>query len=109
MIGLFIRILFLLLCAALVASTWWEHMSTTVSFWGHDTFYTQVHPWLRQIRQGSLFGVLAFCVLIVRRDPAFTRIGLLAVIASLALLLIPPREVHQTVTKIEAMKIDPNR
>ncbi len=109
MIGWLIRVVFLLLCAALLVSTWWLHLSTTVSFSGHDTFYTQVHPWLRQIRQGSLFGVLAFCILIARRDSAFTRIGLLAVIASLALELIPPREVHQAVTKIESMKIESDR
>jgi len=109
MIGWLIRIVFLLLCAALLVSTWWLHLSTTVSFYGHDTFYTQVHPWLRQIEQGSLFSVLALSFLIARRDPTFTRIGLLAVIASLALAIVPPREVHQAVTKIESMKIQPNR
>jgi predicted MFS family arabinose efflux permease len=109
MIGWLFRLVFLLLCAALLVSTWWQHLSTTVSFAGHDTFYTQVHPWLRQIREWSMFGVLAFCILIARRDPTFTRIGLLAVIAALALELIPPREVHQAVTKIESMRIEPNR
>ena len=108
MIGWLIRVVFLLLCAALLVSTWWLHLSTTVSFARHDTFYTQVHPWLRQIQQGSLFGVLVWCVLIARRDPAFTRIGLLAVIVALALQIIPPREVEHTVTKIEAIKIEPN-
>ena len=109
MIGWLIRVVFLLLCAALLVSTWWLHLSTTVSFYGHDTFYTQVHPWLRQIQQWSIFGVLGGCVLLARRDATFTRIGLLAVIAALALQLIPPREVRQTVTKIEAMKIEPTR
>jgi hypothetical protein len=109
MLGWLFRLVFLLLCAALIASTWWLHLATTVSFSEHGTFYTQVHPWLRQIREWSMFGVLAFCLLIARRDPAFTRIGLLAVIAALALELIPPREVQQTVTKIEGMKFVPNR
>jgi hypothetical protein len=104
-----IRVVFLLLCAALLVSTWWLHLSTTVSIARHGAIYTQVHPWLGQIHQWSMFGVLAFCVLLARRDPTFTRIGLLAVIAALALELIPPREVNQTVRKIEALKIDPNR
>jgi hypothetical protein len=106
MIGLFVRVLLVLLCAALVTSSWWEHMSVTASFSNHHTFYTQVHPWLRQIRLWSLFGVLGLCLLIARRDPLFTRIGLLAVMASLALMLVPPREVHQTVRKLESIKID---
>lgn len=109
MIGWLLRVVFLLLCAALLVSTWWQHLSTTVSIASHDAIYTQVHPWLGQIRQWSLFGVLVFCFLLARRDPTFTRIGLLAVIAALALVLVPPREMHETVTKIEAMKIEPNR
>jgi len=104
-----IRLLFLALCAVLILSTWWTYTSVTVSFLEHDTFYTQVHPWLRPVRQWSLFGVLIFCVLVARRDPLFTRIGLLTVVASLTIMLVPPREIHQTVTKLEGIKFDAHR
>jgi len=108
MLGILFRLVFAALCATLIVSTWEQTRSTTVVAYLHDTYY-QVRPHLREIRLGSTFGVLIFCLLLAKRDPLFTRLGVLSVLVSLTIMLIPPREVHQTVTKIEGIKFDPNR
>jgi hypothetical protein len=105
MIGLFFRLLFAALCVVLVASTWAQYWSGTVTYSLHDTFY-RFHPWLRETRLVAMFAVLGVCLLIARRDPLFTRIGVLAVAASLAIALTPPRDAHEAVRKIDGIRLE---
>jgi hypothetical protein len=108
MIRLFFRLIFVALCVTLVASTWAQASSSTGLFSIHDTF-DRYRPWLREIRLGSMFAVLILCLVTAGRDPLFTRIGVLSVIVSLAVMLTPPREIHQAVQKIDGIRLEPQK
>ena len=86
------RIFFLGLVAALVASACalYSGGMTEISL-GHDTFYHLKWPWLHNVREVSLFAVLVWCLLFLRREPTLARIGLVAVLLAFAFMTLPPR------------------
>ncbi len=90
----FNRLLLVLLSVALLTATCSIYSGTTRSSFGHDTFYTFKWPWLLTMRHASLFGVLIWCVLFVKREPLFVRVGLMAVILALVIIIIVPLRSH---------------
>jgi hypothetical protein len=83
------RLLLVLLSLALLAAVYLMRSNTTQIDIGHDSFYTIKWPWLHEVREGSIFGVLGWCLLFLRRDPTFARVGLAAVIAAFVIMNWP--------------------
>ena len=79
------RLLLLILSVALLAAVYLMHTHTTQIKIGHDSFYSIKWDWLDDVREGSLFGLLGWCLLFLRREPTFARIGLAAVIIAIAM------------------------
>ncbi len=84
------RLLLLALATALVLSALVSYSNITEIPVLHDTYYHIKYPWLLEVRHVSLFGVLVWCVLFVRSEPFFVRIGLMAVILAFTFILLPP-------------------
>jgi hypothetical protein len=87
------RIVLIVLGSMLLASV----LAMQVDY-GHETLYRIHYPWLREVREVSIFGVLIWCTLSVRRDPALVRLGLVALILAFAVMNLPLNEVHSAVT-----------
>jgi hypothetical protein len=85
------RLLLVVLSVALLAAVWAMHSGMTQVHFTHETYYAIKWPWLRDVREVCLFCVLGWCVLFVRREPAFVRLGLVAIILAFAIMNIPPR------------------
>jgi hypothetical protein len=96
------RLLLLAFGTALVVSTWSQSGFGTPWSSLHDLLH-RYGAWLRDVRDCSMFAVLILCLLVVRRDPLFTRIGIACVLAALTITVIPPRVVHQAVRKIDGI------
>jgi len=88
------RLLLLALSGALLAAVYLIHANTTQISIGHDSFYSIKWPWLHEVREGSIFGVLGWCLLFLRRDPTFARVGLAAVILAFVIMNWPAHGVH---------------
>jgi hypothetical protein len=85
------RLFLLALSLTLLASVYAMHSGMTQVNFSHETYYAIKWPWLRDVREIGIFGVLGWCVLFVRREPAFVRMGLMAVILSFGIMNLPPR------------------
>ena len=85
------RLLLLVLSVALVATVWIMHLNMTRIEIGHETFYHIRWPWLQNVRDWSLFGALAWCLIFAQSETTFVRIGLVAVIVALVVMLVPLR------------------
>jgi hypothetical protein len=85
------RLLLLGLAVTLVASVVAIHANITEVPYGHDTYYTMRYPWLHNARQISLFGVIIWCLLFLRSEPVFARIGLVALLLSFTVMALPPK------------------
>jgi hypothetical protein len=79
------RIVLIVLGSMLLASV----LAMQVDY-GHETLYRIHYPWLREVREVSIFSV--------RRDPALVRLGLVALILAFAVMNLPLNEVHSAVT-----------
>ena len=85
------RLLLLILCLGVLASavgTWNE--SAPFSH-GHDSWYILKYPWLRVVREWSLWGDLGWCIIFARREPALVRLGLVCALVTLIIMELPPR------------------
>ena len=78
-----------ILCVALLVATLGMHLGITESVHGHDTFYVQKWAWLREIRQGALFGVLIWCLIFVKSEPMWVRAGIITTLIMWAIMLLP--------------------
>jgi hypothetical protein len=85
------RLLLLALAVTLVASVVAIHADITEIPSGRSTYYAMHEPWLQKARQISLFGVTIWCLLFVRREPMFARIGLIALLLSFTVTALPPK------------------
>jgi hypothetical protein len=85
------RLFLLTLSLALLGAVYAMQSGMTQVNLTHETFYAIKWPWLRDVREVSIFGVLGWCVLFVRREPVFVRIGLIAVILAFGIMNLPPR------------------
>ena len=85
------RILLIVLCLALLIASSGMHFGTTLSIHGHNSRYAIKWPELLRLRQIAFFGVLAWGVIFAKRDPTFVRVGLITMILSLAITLLPLR------------------
>lgn len=83
------RLLLILLSLTLVATVYLMHSGTTQLTLGHDSFYSVKWPWLHEVREISIFAVLGWCLLFLRREPTFARIGLAAVILAFVIMNWP--------------------
>ena len=83
------RILLIVLSLALLAAVCAMHAGMTQINVGHDTHYRIKWPWLHEVRETAIFGVLVWCLLFLRREPTFARIGLAAVILAFAIMNLP--------------------
>jgi len=83
------RLLLVILSLALLTAVYQIHSNTTQITIGHDSFYAIKWPWLHDVREGAIFGVLGWCLLFLRRDPTFARIGLAAVIVAFVIMNWP--------------------
>ncbi len=92
------RLLLLLLALTLLVTTYAMHAGMTRASIGHEMTYTLKWPWLSEVREISLYGVLGWCVLFVRSQPAFVRIGLVTVILAFVLMALPPKVIHELPT-----------
>ena len=92
------RLLLLALCLTLVAAAFAIYSGTTQVTVGHDTFSYLKRPWLHELREISLFGVLIWCVLFLRREPTLARVGLIAVVLAFAVMALPPKILKQPIT-----------
>lgn len=97
------RILLLALVCTLFGAAWYAHQGMAQITIGHDTYYRVSGTWLRNARETGLFGTLAWCVIFARRDPLFVRIGLVAAILALGLMLLPPKTV-QSIEQLDPLK-----
>jgi len=86
------RLVILVLSIALVAATYMAHMNMTHIAIGHDNYYTMKSPWLSDIREISLYGVLIWCILFAKSETTFVRIGLIAVVLAFILMAFPAKE-----------------
>ena len=105
------RLLLLVLCVVLLASVTGMHLQTRAQVDGHETYYTFGSPWLLEARDLSLYGVLAWCIVFVRRDPLMVRAGLAAVTIALLLLTLPVLEarITKTITRAYNTTSEPNQ
>jgi len=92
------RLFLLALSLTLVCAVFAIHTGTTQVTVGHETFSHIKLPWLRELREVSLFGVLIWCVLFLRREPTLARVGLVAVIVAFAVITLPPRIFKQPIS-----------
>lgn len=92
------RLLLLALAIALVGAAYAIYDGTTQLTLGHTTVYHTREPWLHEVREVSLFGVLIWCLLFVRSQPAFVRVGLVAVILACAIMVAPPHILKEPIT-----------
>jgi hypothetical protein len=83
------RLLLVLLSVALLVAVYLMHSGTTQLTVGHETLSSIKWPWLHEIREATIFAVLGWCLLFLRRDPTFARIGLAAVILAFAIMNWP--------------------
>jgi hypothetical protein len=86
------RLLLVLLAAALLGATYAMHTGMTHITIGHDNYYTMKWPWLSNVHQVALYGLLAWCLFFVKSEPLFVRIGLFAVILAFILMALPAKE-----------------
>jgi hypothetical protein len=91
------RLLLLALAVTLLAASYGMYSGTRSLTIGHDTFYNFKWPWLHEVRQISLFGTLIWCLLFVKRDSAWVRFGLIAVILASLLIILPPNSIKHPV------------
>jgi hypothetical protein len=100
------RLLLLILCAALLIATWGLYTETTRGSYFHETWYTLRYPGLRDVRQWSLWGDLAWCIIFVRRDPVLVRVGLIAIALSFAIMAMPPRALeHVAIPRLSGVHL----
>jgi len=85
------RLLLLALAVTLVGSVIAIHADITEVPTGHDTYYTMHAPWLHHAHEISLFGVIIWCLLFLRSEPVFARIGLVALLLSFTVMALPPK------------------
>jgi len=83
------RILLLLFCVALLVAVGVMYLETTRHSTNHIVTYLEKWRGLREIRQGSLYGILAWCILFARSEPTFVRIGLMTIIAAFVIMALP--------------------
>ena len=84
------RLFLLALAATLVGTAYAMYMNTVEIPLIHETYSKNHNPWLEEARHISLFGVLIWCVLFVRSEAFWVRVGLIAIIAAFSLQLLPP-------------------
>ena len=84
-----LRLLLLILCVALLVAVGGMYLGTTRH--SHQYIVTTIEKWrgLREIRLGSLFAILAWCLIFARSEPTFVRIGLIAIALSFAVVYLP--------------------
>jgi hypothetical protein len=87
------RLFLVVLAAALVGAVYAMHTNATQFTLGHATYFALKYPWLKEVREVTLFALLAWCLLFVKREPTFVRLGLVALIVACALMYLPPHEV----------------
>ena len=85
------RLLLVVLVIALLGAVYGMHTNTTQITLCHDNFYHIKWPWLQEVRQVSIFGVLIWCLLFVRKEPLWVRFGLVALIFAFAIMALPPK------------------
>jgi len=85
----FNRLLLVVLSLSLLAAVYAMHSGMTQVGVGHDTFSTIKWPWLHEVREVSIFGVLGWCLCFLRREPTFARVGLAAVILAFVIMNLP--------------------
>ncbi len=84
-----LRLLLLVLSAALLIAVYIAHTHTTEIAFRHETLYTLRSPWVTEVRKWSLFGILGWCILFAKSEPTFVRIGLVAITLAFAAALLP--------------------
>jgi len=92
------RLLLLGFALTLVASAFAIYSGTTQVTIGHDTFSHIRQPWLHEVREVSLFGVLIWCLLFLRGEPALSRVGVIAVILACSAMVLPPKIFKEKIT-----------
>jgi hypothetical protein len=85
------RLLLAALAVTLVVSVIAIHANITETPTLHGATYTVHEPSLHHAHQISLFGVIIWCLLFVRSEPLFTRIGLVALLLSFTVMALPPK------------------
>ena len=85
------RLLLLALALTLVGSVVAIHADITEVSGPRGAIYTMPHPWLNHAHQISLFGVIIWCLLFLRSEPVFARIGLVALLLSFTVMALPPK------------------
>ncbi len=84
-----LRLLLLVLSAALLVAVYLQHTHTTELAFRHQTLFTIKEPLATEIRKWSLFAILGWCILFAKSEPTFVRIGLAAITISFAVALLP--------------------
>lgn len=84
------RLLLVLLSLALLTAVYLMHTDTTQVTVGHDTFSSIKWPWVHEVREGAIFAVLGWCLLFLRREPTFARVGLAVIILAFVVMNLPP-------------------
>jgi hypothetical protein len=85
------RLLLLALSLALVAAVYAMQSNTTQISVGHETLYHMRWPWLHEVREVSIFAILIWSFIFVKREAAFVRIGLAALIIAFTLQNLPAK------------------
>jgi xanthosine utilization system XapX-like protein len=85
------RLLLAGLAVTLVVSVVAIHANLTETPAIHGATYTMRAPWLHNVHQISLFGVVIWCLLFVRSEPMFARMGLVALLLSFTVMALPPK------------------
>jgi hypothetical protein len=84
-----LRLLLLVLSAALLIAVYLQHTHTTELSFRHETLYTIKWPWVTEVRKWSLFAILGWCILFAKSEPTFVRLGLVAITIAFVVMLLP--------------------
>ncbi len=85
------RLLLLGLALTLVGSVIAIHANITEVPTVRGATYAMHAPWLHNVHQIGLFGTIIWCLLFLRREPVFARIGLVALLLSFTIMALPPK------------------
>jgi hypothetical protein len=85
------RILLLALCLGLMGAVVIGHLNSSRISYGHDTLYVIKWPWIHEVREWSLYGILGWCLLFARSETTFVRIGLITIGLAFIIMSLPFR------------------
>ena len=82
------RALLIILCVVLLAAVLGSNEEATRKIQDHVVSYVGQWRGLLEALEFSLFGILIWCVLFVKKEPTFVRIGLVAVMLAFIVLMV---------------------